>query len=1033
MVSRILDCSFDPSSPQYIGAVVQELADASGSSGESVSLKFEHADRIIVAKCAALGTQREQVLWLYSAYERGDELMKKDKMPDEMKKKIPELIQMLVGYVYIGLTLPQVFGGPDDAVMSEMPGHMLLRELISPGDPHQGGSSSSTASPDGKRFTWIFANHLINHMVKENGADDEAQEMIEDLFKSTLERLIFKLNGRTLMNLKFGEYNYIANLVKQRGPIAKAIVKRAEFHPAPPKDVFTGKDMASGFILQTQSLLGLLLRPTSLDTAVFQAESTRKTSFGNMMKLTPSTINGVQGQIRTSISQMLEQVVEFVNPLLRSGDDAKERLLKWFSLVLQGAEGRTKGANQIHEGGMEHHFVQTMLNPENPMSDLDRRLNTKYQAAFMQGFCTNGFSMNLLLLLLELVKPIKLEACGKLLDVTAVAHKEEGPRLLGSLITEKGNSMGDSAAVEQALTTITPQAAYKFPTQIFFMLMKGVNVLLVPCLKDCMCLVAGAQALRYANPPKHDMANACYGEFMCFQSYLDWDKFLVDLAHYCNCLTLFLLYTAYPETKALPVDANRPANSFKGIKIPASSVTPEWTILPNVALQDYIEILEHFDKMQNPSAKGISPFFLKTDMDLLLLMCTFILGSGDHVTNPSMRGQTASLVKHLVQEPRYLQRLQEFPPLVDNFIPACIRCFSAVEKAKQSYYDIRFQFKYKLRIPIMELFSLLIPQAEHRKSLQTFAKAETDDFLKFLNNMMNDATSQLDEGLDTLVAIRQRAKIEKGEIAPSEDDPMIGGTAGLGRNAEMAEDERNEQGEDIYARGRQDPVKHCKEYMDLGHRTIKTLYSLAKEAPDVILGSDVVLPQLIQSALNPCLWRLVGPKCMQLKGDSKDFDKYGFKPKELLSWIVEMYVIIGGSEPGKVCRLIVEDERHYRSDLFQQAKKIVKREQMLPQKVLDGFEVFTKAIAEADQSKAAAMDVDVPEEFEDALLCTVMIDPVLLPSGNVMDRVNIERIIMADDKDPFTNVPLKKEDLVPAVELKDKIHQWAAANNYPLE
>ena len=36
-------------------------------------------------------------------------------------------------------------------------------------------------------------------------------------------------------------------------------------------------------------------------------------------------------------------------------------------------------------------------------------------------------------------------------------------------------------------------------------------------------------------------------------------------------------------------------------------------------------------------------------------------------------------------------------------VPALVCVFTAVEKTKQSYYDIRFQAKYDLRVPILEL------------------------------------------------------------------------------------------------------------------------------------------------------------------------------------------------------------------------------------------------------------------------------------------------------------------------------------------
>jgi hypothetical protein len=42
-----------------------------------------------------------------------------------------------------------------------------------------------------------------------------------------------------------------------------------------------------------------------------------------------------------------------------------------------------------------------------------------------------------------------------------------------------------------------------------------------------------------------------------------------------------------------------------------------------------------------------------------------------------------------------------------------------------------------------------------------------------------------------------------------------------------------------------------------------------------------------------------------------------------------------------------------------------------------------------------------------------MKDPVLLPnSGNIVDRVNIHRSLLIDERDPFTRAPLKYSDVI---------------------
>jgi ubiquitin conjugation factor E4 B len=54
-----------------------------------------------------------------------------------------------------------------------------------------------------------------------------------------------------------------------------------------------------------------------------------------------------------------------------------------------------------------------------------------------------------------------------------------------------------------------------------------------------------------------------------------------------------------------------------------------------------------------------------------------------------------------------------------------------------------------------------------------------------------------------------------------------------------------------------------------------------------------------------------------------------------------------------------------------------------------------------------------------------MTDPVLLPTSNsVVDRRTITHHLLNNDTDPFNRMQLSIEDVVPAVELKEKMKLW---------
>jgi len=67
---------------------------------------------------------------------------------------------------------------------------------------------------------------------------------------------------------------------------------------------------------------------------------------------------------------------------------------------------------------------------------------------------------------------------------------------------------------------------------------------------------------------------------------------------------------------------------------------------------------------------------------------------------------------------------------------------------------------------------------------------------------------------------------------------------------------------------------------------------------------------------------------------------------------------------------------------------------------------------------------DAPDEFKDPLMDTLMSDPVVLPSGTVMDRAIITRHLLNSCTDPFNRQPLTEDMLVPNIELKQRIDAW---------
>ncbi len=94
------------------------------------------------------------------------------------------------------------------------------------------------------------------------------------------------------------------------------------------------------------------------------------------------------------------------------------------------------------------------------------------------------------------------------------------------------------------------------------------------------------------------------------------------------------------------------------------------------------------------------------------------------------------------------------------------------------------------------------------------------------------------------------------------------------------------------------------------------------------------------------------------------------------------------------------------------------------------FDLFVMACREREQAVQAEEEElgDIPDEFLDPVMSTLMTDPVRLPSsGQIMDRAVITRHLLSDTSDPFNRAPLTANMLVPDVDLLARINAWKEA------
>ncbi|CAH1405610.1 unnamed protein product [Nezara viridula] len=348
------------------------------------------------------------------------------------------------------------------------------------------------------------------------------------------------------------------------------------------------------------------------------------------------------------------------------------------------------------------------------------------------------------------------------------------------------------------------------------------------------------------------------------------------------------------------------------------------------------------------------------------------------------------LSRHSVLQDRFMSH-----PLSESHLASYLmKFYTDVETTGSSseFYD-KFTIRYHISLILKSMWDSPV----HRNAIIKESKSGKQ-FVKFINMLMNDTTFLLDESLESLKRIHETQELmadQAGWAALTTEQQQA-------RTRQLAADERQ-----------------CRSYMTLARETVDMFHYLTDEIKEPFLRLELV--GRLSAMLNFNLQQLCGPKCKNLKVNEPD--KYGWEPRRLLSQLVDIYLHLDCNE---FAAAIAADERSFRKELFEDAAMRMERSRIKTTSEVERFRALSAKSYEISVAniKREVDYNDAPDEFRDPLMDTLMEDPVLLPSGKVMDRYVIIRHLLNSSTDPFSRQPLSEDMLLPATELKERIEAW---------
>jgi ubiquitin conjugation factor E4 B len=266
--------------------------------------------------------------------------------------------------------------------------------------------------------------------------------------------------------------------------------------------------------------------------------------------------------------------------------------------------------------------------------------------------------------------------------------------------------------------------------------------------------------------------------------------------------------------------------------------------------------------------------------------------------------------------------------------------------------------------------------------------------------LLNDVTFVLDESFTAFKEIH--------EVAKNLEDS----------GADMDQNIRQENEEKLSA-----AQSKAKSYMQLTNETVAMLKLFTEALADSFTKKEVVVR--LAHMLDFNLEALVGPRRSNLK--VKNPEEYGWNPRQMLAEVTDVYLNLQNKQ--SFIDAVATDGRCYSAQYWDEAHRTLGRFALKSPEQLREWEQMGGRIAIAkEQIDLEDADLgEIPEEYEDPLMATLMEDPVILPiSKIVIDRSTIQSHLLSDSHDPFNRTPLKIEDVIPNDKLREEIQNWKA-------
>ena len=456
------------------------------------------------------------------------------------------------------------------------------------------------------------------------------------------------------------------------------------------------------------------------------------------------------------------------------------------------------------------------------------------------------------------------------------------------------------------------------------------------------------------------------------------DPCLIDQTiQFLNSFCSFQLSFIFPDPKNVPT-------AFGSVN--AADLPKEFRALPEFFIENIGEWLFYYCRAHPME-------IAQSLVDDIITWFTLFLSNTSLIKNPFLNARLVETLFMLCLDPRITERLfitiVMAPIARAGLVPSLMKFYVDCEQtgSHTEFFD-KFNIRYHISVIFRQVWNLVEYQTAIINEANTACTVGSGAiFVKFVNMLINDCTFLLDESLQMLKRIHEIQEL----MANQNEWNRLTDEEKKSKTEMLAQDERVVPSD-----------------LGLGENSLNMFSYLTKASKEAFLVPEIV--DKLAAMLNYNLAQLCGPRCRELKVHNPD--KLNWKPKQLLQRLVEIYLNI---ECDKFAIAVANDERSYHGELFNQACNILQKTGIVAAMDFERFYNFGQRVSEMKKEKEQE-EIDLgepPEQYRDALMDTLMSDPVRLLSGKICDRSIASRLLLDNAMDPFNRQKMTEADLVP--------------------